>query len=191
MKAVDYVDDRRAIRDALSGYDQLGARRVAEGWRPYLVTMLFGDIPGKPDAVLRQMLDEAERIYSTLMTRVVRRPLSSRSVDELPIVIAAPDLPVGKRDKPLVQVALNDGLHLHAILLMPPHSRLPVPADEHFRRQQALYVRDRRRLHGVDVCPIEDTVERAVAYVLKSVRRRTFSYDDVLVLPRAISELRG
>lgn len=55
----------------------------------------------------------------------------------------------------------------------------------------ALYVRDRRRLDSIDVRPIEGAVERAVGYALKSLRRRRFSYDDVLVLPRAVSELRG
>jgi hypothetical protein len=42
------------------------------------------------------------------------------------------------------------------------------------------------RLDRVDVRPIE----RAVEYVLKSLRCRRFSTDDVFVLPRALAEIR-
>jgi hypothetical protein len=45
-------------------------------------------------------------------------------------------------------------------------------------------------LSAIDVRPIEDTIERAVEYVLKSLPRRRFTTDDVLVLPRALSEMR-
>jgi hypothetical protein len=189
MTIVAY-SDHVAMNDTLNGYAQLAAQRVANGWNAYLVTLMFSNISDEHRPALRRMFDETERVYSTFVTRVVRRPLSPGSVDNLPVMIAAPDLPVGKGDKPLKQVALNGGLHLHAVLLVPPRSRLQVPADEHFRLHQALYVGDQRRLDRIDVRPIEETVERAVGYVLKSLRRRRFSLDDLLVLPRAQSELR-
>jgi hypothetical protein len=188
--SVDYVDDRRVIQNTLAGYAQFAAQRVADGWQPQLATLMFSHLPGKPNAVLAQMFDEAERVYRTFVTRVVRRPLATRSVGDLPIMITAPDFPVGKTNKPLAQVVLNDGLHLHAILLVPPRSRLPISAPEHFRQHQALYVRDRSRLDRIDVRPIENGIERAVEYVLKSLRRRRFSMDDLLLLPRALAELR-
>jgi hypothetical protein len=187
--AIDYVGDRRAVQDIVAGYAQLIQRRVDAGWRPYLVSFMFKHLSGRPDAVLARMFDEAERVYSTFLTRVVRRPLSPRSIGELPVLVAVPDLPVGKSSKPLRQVVLNNGLHLHGLLAVPPRSRLPVPASEHFRTMQALYVRDRSRLDRVDVRPIDSDVERAVEYALKSLRRRRFGVDDVLVLPRALSEL--
>jgi len=188
--SVDYVDDRRAIQNTLTGYALLAAHRVADGWQPHLATLMFSHLPGKPKAVLAQMFDEAEHIYRTFVTRCVRRPLSPRSICDLPIMITAPDFPIGKTNKPLAQVVLNNGLHLHAILLVPPRSRLPISAQEHFRQHQSLYVRDRSRLDRVDVRPIDNTVERAVEYVLKSLRRRRFSMDDLLLLPRALAELR-
>jgi hypothetical protein len=188
--SVDYVDDRRAIQNTMAGYAQLAASRVSDGWHPQIATMMFSHLPGKPNAVLAQMFDEAERVYRTFVTRVVRRPLSHKSIGDLPIMITAPDFPVSKTNKPLAQVVLNNGLHLHAILLVPPRARLPIPAQEHFRQHQALYVRDRSRLDRVDVRPIENGVERAVEYVLKSLRRRRFTPDDLLLLPRALAELR-
>ena len=189
MTAVGYADDRRAVKDSLTGYAQLAAQRVAGGWHAYLVTLMFSRLSKECQPALPQMFDEAGRVYRTFVTRVVRRPLSSQSVD-LPVMIAAPDYSVGKSDKPVAQIALNGGLHLHAILLVPPRSRLRIPVDEHFRQQQALYVGDRGRLSTIDVRPIEDTIERAVEYVLKSLPRRRFTTDDVLVLPRALSEMR-
>ncbi len=189
--SVQYIDDGRLINNSLDGYVQLAAQRVADGWHPQLATLMFARLSKKHQPLLEQMFDEAERVYRTFVTRVIRRPLSAGSVGDLPIMVAAPDFSVGKSDKPLAQITLNDGLHLHAILLVPPRSRLPIPVEEHFRLHQALYVRDRSKLDHVDVRPIEHTVERAVDYALKSVARGRFSTDDILVLPRARAELRG
>lgn len=148
------------------------------------------------------MLDEAERVYRTFITRVARRPLSPRSQDSLPVLIIAPDLPVGKTGKPLADVAVNDGLHLHGVLLVPPRSRLPLPADKYFRQNQALYLSGpsnpdgldeprQSRFLRVDVRPIDGPVEPVVAYALKSVARHRFTPDDVPVLPRALAEVRN
>jgi hypothetical protein len=190
MTIADYDADRRAIRDVITGYSTLVSQRVADGWRPYLVTMMFAKVSGTKTTMLARMMDEAVRVYSTFLPRVVRRPLSSRSVGELPIMVVAPDYPVGKRGKPLLDVVLNDGLHLHGILLLPPRSRLPVSADEHFRTRQSLYVRDRSLLDRIDVRPIVRDVERVVDYALKGLSRRRFSTDELFVLPRSLSEVR-
>lgn len=187
---VTNLHDAKSITNTLAGYAQLASQRVAEGWHPYLVTMMFNRLHGVPEPILPQMMDEASRVYRTLVTRVVRRPLSPRSVGDLPVLIAAPDYSVGKTDKPISQIALNDGLHLHGVLLVPPRSRLPEPVDEHFRTHQALYVNARSRLNTLDVRPIVDGVERTTEYVLKSVGRRRFTPDDILVLPRALAEMR-
>jgi hypothetical protein len=102
------------------------------------------------------------------------------------------------------QIELNGGgLHLHGILLVPPRSRPAVSAAEHFRQWQSLYVRERSLLdcagearerasplERVEVDPVERTVECAVEYVLKGLPRRRCAVDDVLVLPRALAEMR-
>jgi hypothetical protein len=185
------IDRRRVLEDTLAGYELLARRRVDAGWRAYLVTMTFRHLRGKPDAVLTQMLDEAERFYSRFVTRVVRRPRVE--VASLPVLIVAPDRPVGKSGKRLRDVVVNDGLHLHGVLLVPPISRLRVAADEHVRSEQPFYVASRAgeppRLVAIDVRPVDNDVDRVVSYGLKSVARRRFSPDDVLVLPKASSEL--
>jgi hypothetical protein len=110
---VDFVSDDRAIRNILTGYKQLAAERVADGWHPSIVSMMFRRLSPMHGPVLAQMFREAELVYGTFVTRVVRRPLSRRSVSELPVMIVAPDASVGKRDKPLARIELNGGgLHL-------------------------------------------------------------------------------
>ena len=195
-----YFDDRRAVRDVVAGYGAMVAQRVAEGWSPYLATLMFAHVPGRPAAVVAQMHDEAERFYRRFLTRTVRRPSSRRSLEALSLFVVAPDVSVGKRDKRLVDVAINDGLHLHGILVVPARSRLPLPADEHVRQRQAFYLSGSAgpdgleerpgRLLRLDVRPVDGNVERAVEYALKSVQRGRFSMDDLRVYPRALGEVR-
>ena len=78
---------------------------------------------------------------------------------------------------------------MHAVLLVPPASRLRMTAEEHFLGNQDLYLGDRSRIVRLDVRPVTHSPERVFDYVLKSVRRGRFTYDDILILPRAVSEL--
>jgi len=182
--------DRRVLDRMIQGYATMVRQRVDAGFRPYLATFMFPRLPGSPRAIIGQMRDGVTGVYATFVTRVARHPTSPGSVATLPIMITAPDLPVPKRDKlPGSEIALNDGMHWHGVLLVPSNSRLRMPADEHFRLQQRLYVGDRSRLDRVDVRPITRAPDVAVDYVLKGSRRRSFSLDDVLILPRALSEL--
>src|ERR1035438_9011665 len=140
MTALGYRDDRRAIGDVLAGYTTLVQKRVDAGWQAHLLTMTFLHLPGSSKAVLDQMRNEAERFYRRFLTRVVRRPRQASSTGELPILVIAPHVPVGKSDKPLLEVVLNLGVHLHGLLLVPQLSRLRSPADEHVRTFQPFYV---------------------------------------------------
>jgi hypothetical protein len=181
------VDRRNQL---IRGYGTMVRQRVDVGRKPYLLTFMFTSLPGSPAAIVGQMRAEATRVFTTLITRVARRPTSPASVDLLPVMIAAPDMPVPKIVKPAADAtSLNAGLHMHGLLLMPPRSRLKVGADEHFRDHQGLYCGDRSRLDRIDVRPITHTPELVVDYLLKSVRRGRVSYDDILILPRAVAEL--
>jgi hypothetical protein len=190
--------DRDTIDQNTAGLNLLMRARIDDGYRPYLVTLTFAHIPHNPIvSVVGRMGDAVGRLYRTFLPRVVRRPKSSRLIGSLPILIAAPDLPVGKSSKPVgPAIALNGGLHMHAVLLVPPHSRLKTTADVHFQDRQDLYAR--HPLNRVDVRPIVETPEIVLDCVLKSIRRRRslfngplrLSFDDVLILPRALAEVR-
>ena len=181
--------DRRTADQMVDGLADLVRQRVDAGFEPSLLSLMFARLPGSPTAVVGQMRDEVTRVFSTFITRVERNP--TRFAAPLPILVAAPDTPVRKRHRQAVHdVALNGGAHVHAVLLVPPASRLRMTAEEHFRLNQELYLGDRSRIVRLDVRPVTHSPERVLDYVLKSVRRGRFALDDVLILPRAVSELR-
>jgi hypothetical protein len=174
----------------LDGYTQLITDRVRAGWSCYLVTIMFSQLPGTRSSIISRMKDEVHRIYSTLLTRVHRKPRTA-SADELPVLIGAVDLPVYKRDKASGPMVLcNGGLHVHALLLVPPASRLKGSLTDHFREKPELYVGPGGSIHRSHVRPIVEDHRRVVDYVLKTILNGRLSYDEaMLVLPRSRGEL--
>jgi hypothetical protein len=181
--------DQQQIQLTLKGYTQLITDRIKQGWSCYLVTVLFSQLPGSRSAIISRMKQEVQRVYSTLITRVKRKPRTA-PVDELPILIGAVDLPVYKSDRsssPLVRC--NGGLHFHALILIPDGSRLREPLQDHFQTCARLYGMD-GTISKIDVRPVAEGYERVVDYVFKTIKRGRVSYDEgMIVLPRASQEL--
>jgi hypothetical protein len=174
----------------VAGYSQLVTDRVEDGWSCYLVTFMFSQIFAPRTAVMDRMKDEVQRVYSTLLTRVHKKPRTA-STDELPMLIGALDLRVHKRDRSLASLfARNNGLHFHAIILLPPTSRLKESLVDHFRDRPYLYAGKMSRVERIDVRPVTHDHERVVDYVFKTVLNGRLEHDDaILVLPRARKEL--
>ena len=141
-------------RHLVQGYTEMVTDRIDKGWTCNLVTFLFSQLPGKRSAIVGQMKDEIQRVYSTLVTRVHRKPRTA-SPDELPVMIAAADLPVYKRDPTSSPTVLcNGGLHFHAVLLVPPRTRMADFVTEHFRSSEELYRGRRRAITAIHVEPV-------------------------------------
>jgi hypothetical protein len=186
-----WSQDHSRHQDGLvDGYTKLVTDRVHDGCSLYLVTFLFHQFPGPRGAVLDRMKDEVHRVYSTLLTRVVRRPKTA-STDALPVLIGVADLPVYKRNRASApMISCNDGLHLHALVLMPPASRLTASLADHFEANVDMYAGPRNSIQSIDVRPVTDGHSRVVDYVFKTVLNRRLTYDEaVLVLPRVRDEL--
>ena len=177
-------------RQLVDGFTRMVTDRVDSGWSSHLMTFLFSQLTGPRGTVIQSMKDEIHRVYSTLVTRTHRKPRTA-SPDELPFLIGASDLPVYKRDRDSSPLVLcNGGLHFHALLLVPPDTRLELPVEQHFRIHEEIYLGRRRLITELDVRPVTETHERAVDYVFKTILRGRVSYDDgVLLLPRARDEL--
>jgi len=178
----------------IEGYGELVQKYIDEGFRAYLVTFMFRPLAGSMNrkAILVQMNNEVQRVYSTFITRVVRNPRSPASGDRLPILIACPDFPVPKRQKqPLADLTINDGLHCHGVLLVPTHSRLKGGVRKHFGLHRALYLGDRRRLKRIHLKRITHRPAYVTEYAFKTFKRGKVDADDILVLPRARRELPG
>jgi hypothetical protein len=178
--------------DAIDAYARWVADLVAQGWDPYLVTLMFDELPGLMQAQIAQMHHAAMGMYSRLVTRMFRKPRSAKWAPLLPRGFFAPDLPVQKRRMapwmaPFSEPPANDGLHMHGIILANRLGRLREPLNLHIEQKLATY--QRGRIRKIDIRLIDYAPERATAYALKILKRSGFGPDDLLVLPRCLSEL--
>jgi hypothetical protein len=116
-------------------------------------------------------------------------PHSAFQQSQRPILVAAPDYPVFKHDKQKISdIAINDGLHMHAMLAVPFKSRMKEDIISHLQRYTGLYVKEPfKRIH---ISEIEDNIGRVGDYVFKSVKKERCSWDGVIVLPKDRSEIR-
>jgi hypothetical protein len=173
----------------INAYDDFVQSKRNAGWPADLTTFMFSPLSGSYSSRLNQMKKAIERVYSIFLPRVVRYPNSKR---DKPILIGMADFPVPKWKKKssVVDVLINDGLHFHAILLIPPKSRLSSSVKEHFEEHSEIYLGDRRTIDWIDVEPITtETSSKVTDYVFKGLKRG-LSYDEhILILPKAFSEL--
>jgi hypothetical protein len=174
----------------VNGYTQLVTDRTQNGWSCHLLTVLFDQLHGPEMVVVNRMRDELQRLYSTFLTRVHRNPKRASSI-KLPILIGSADLPVYKRDRSSSpSIRCNGGLHFHALLVIPPLSRLKEAPSDHFKNNLDLYAGPGRAVQRIDIRPVVESPERVVDYVLKTILNGKLSYDDaILVLPRTTTEL--
>jgi hypothetical protein len=175
---------------------------LEKGWKSYLMTFMFNPLSGNPNSIVRQMSAEVERVYSTLLTRVVRNPRSPKKKGTLPVLIGFPDLPVFKHKKgKLDDVRINDGLHYHAMLLLPLKSRLNQELEQHIKDNEDIYLgrtktvkergmlRKRRafpKLQRIHIQATTHTPGAHTSYGLKAMRN--LPYDDLLIMPKSDDE---
>jgi hypothetical protein len=152
---------------------------------------MFKPLKGKQEAIMQQMNDEVDRVYSTFITRVVRKPNSvyQKYLYSRPLLIAVPDRPVPKHAKQrLKDVTINNGRHMHGILVVPWDCRLKQDVVSHFEKFRDLYVKN--RLLRLDVRAIESNLPGVVDYAFKSMKDKEFGYDGIAVFPKSEAELR-
>jgi len=151
---------------------------------------MFNQLPGSRHAMVQQMHQELLRWYGRLATRTIRKTRSLVWIPFLPKGIFVPDLPVPKRSKQDIRdVSTNDGLHMDGVVVANRWARIPETLDVHFEQNLKKYLT--RKLQHIDVRRITHSAEYVTEYALKSLKRRTSSEDDILVLPRTLSELSG
>src|SRR4051812_1444962 len=100
------------IKEIVDGYVKLVVRHVTSGWTPYLLSLMFRHIYGKPDRVVAQMEDEIYRVYKGILRRSLKYPSTASNANKVPLWICCPDWPAPKGEKSSLQdVTINDGLH--------------------------------------------------------------------------------
>lgn len=159
---------------------------VEGGWNANFVNLMFNHLPKRQSCFTDPMEDEAERVYRTLLTRVVRSP--RKQIGSLPIFWGCPDFPVWKVGKVSRRdEGVNAGRHYNGLLFLPPVSRLECSLSEHFDQNSEQYVGRGRPLQRLHVTPM--SFGNMSDYALKAFKRGHIAYDNVLILPRALSEL--
>lgn len=172
------------IEDIIEGWRRLIMRYLKKGWDAYLVSLLFHEIPGSRDSKIIQMNREIERVYNRLATRMVRKTWSPAHAHNLPKGIFLPDLPVPKirsgQKSTIEDVSINDGLHMGGILLANRRGRIRDNLENHFEQEKAVYKTG--KIRSIGIRQITHDVDKPVDYTFKSLKRRTCTPDDVLVL---------
>jgi hypothetical protein len=195
IKALPFTTRTHGARSSstalVDGYADLIQSRIDEGWSAWFLTFMFDQLLGSVQIHQLQMINEVQRVYSTFLTRVIRNPSRRSNQPRLPILIGSLDVPIYKRARiPFRDASVNEGLHAHAVLLVPAQSRLRESLPDHFRANDFLYRPFESHLARIDARPIENTPERATSYVLKAIGNGRLEYDDsIIVLPRSATEL--
>ncbi len=187
-----YNRDARWQRERqAAAFGKWAERFAASGYTADFLTFKFDPLSGPAAAVHAAMLREVERVYATFVTHVVRNPAALSSCGRLPVWISSPDYPVFKvKRERLVDLAINDGAHVHAITFTPPASRLQGESlVDHFARRNAVYIRVGVSLREIYVEPITHDLAGVVAYALKALTSGRIDEDESLILPRTLHEL--
>jgi hypothetical protein len=176
------------IKDLIKGYKNWIIRGDDIDHVTYFATFQFHPLRLDAERARETMKNGIERFYSVLLTNVVRRP---KRPEDFVRLIAVPDRPVAKRIRTyrLADIRPNDGLHFHAFIRLPVRSRLRCGLDAHVREHEGRYVGSQRIISKIDIRPITDLKGSLVDYTFKTIKRRTGSLDDLLILPKSRSEM--
>jgi hypothetical protein len=154
------------------------------GWDGYLFSVMFHQLAGSRKTMIVQMQQELERVYNRLVTSMVRKPRSPRWAGYLPVGLFVPDLPVPKirkgKKSTIADVSMNDGLHMGGIVFGNKWGRVRTGLEKHFKEEKDKYVTG--KIRKIDIERITHNLDDVVDYTFKSLKRRTSSPDDVLVL---------
>lgn len=184
------LQDRIRLIDQIASFVQ---EKIDDGYEPYFLTFMFNQLNGNKQSILAQMHREIERFNTVLINRVHQHPNRRSAFGKFPILIGFADLPTifKTTKKPLVDVVTNDGLHCHAVLLMPKRSRIKGSIIDHIKRNEHAYVgwSGLKRIHTVR---IKRKPPRVVHYVFKAFKWGRISWDEGFMLfPKSPSEMTG
>jgi hypothetical protein len=176
------------VQRLLQAYGNWVRGHMDRGWHGYFLSFMFSQIPGSDASRLQEMKKHLGWFYGRLAKASVPKASSSEWSEVLPKAVLAPDLPVPKRSKVrLRDVTINDGLHWHGLMVVNPLApKMQTSLDLHINGNLRKYLVGSIRTIGVT--PITHTPEYVTGYGLKVLKNR-FSTDEIVIFPRAVSEL--
>jgi hypothetical protein len=176
------------FNELISGYVEWLQKYELRDHEIYFLTFLFQHLRLPEELVIDTMKKEVERFYSVLLTRIVRKPQSDDAC--LPLFIAFPDRFVAKRKNShtFANSRPNESVHFHALIAVPECSRLKTNLVTHLDIKKDLYLGVQGKMRELHAKRVDD-LSGIVDYTFKHFKRRTFSSDEILILPKSRSEL--
>jgi hypothetical protein len=178
----------------LKAYGQWIEDMVADGWNAYYTNFMFRkiphQIPGFPRYQFEVMRNEVERVYSTILTRVERKPSSPKKLDYLPRFIGCEDKPVPKTNKVSPsEFQVNDGSHINGVFLFPLKSRLRKHPIDLIGDNKKYYIPEGGPLLRIHLTPLHVTLHKVADYTFKAIKRGWVKEDDIIILPKSLGEV--
>lgn len=160
----------------------------SDWWSPFYINFMFEPLPGSEKAVLAQMRRAIEKFYGCFGTRFDRNPRAKSSQLHIPRLFLFPDKPVAKREKASIrEVSINaGGLHYNGPMMIPRYSHFHGCVIDHLEEMQRTYTRHGiSRIHAKPIHGASGIAD----YTCKTIKWHRADLDDILILPRTVSEL--
>jgi hypothetical protein len=186
---MDTLYNNHHVQQLLQAYGQWVHDHIAYGWHGYLLSFMFSQIQGSDESRMEKMKTHLGWFYGRLAKASVPKASHPIWSTFLPKVVLAPDFPVPKRSKSkLRDVTINDGLHWHGLVMVNPLApKLPGTLDVHIKENWRKYLVGSIRTIGVEAITHDPVY--VTGYGMKGLKRRSFFEDEILIFPRAVSEL--
>lgn len=166
-------------------------KRRQEGNKIYLLTFMFEQLPGKEEAVIRQMTGAIERYYARVCRRLTRYPKKFGASHFFMMALHDRPRPIRSRKHGIADVVINDGIHFHAMVALSAENRLSGKQNglKRLNREFRSVLLSGLPIRRVHVRRIKVTIEKAVHYAFKELSRGMASAADFVVLPKSSGEL--
>jgi hypothetical protein len=165
----------------------------SDGAKLYYVNFMFERFSGLRSEVVHKMKHLIERFYSHYVTQFTHHPLAPGEQKRLPQFWLYPDLPVSKKHKGKTKtqkIEINSGLHFNGAMII----RSPLRGEtkirgikRHIRENQKSYAKN--GIARIHVTKIRRDYSRLSDYALKTISANRCDENDILILPKARSEL--
>lgn len=174
------------IREIQYAYGEWVDWYIGNDCQPFMMSFMSNRISAvMVESRIFEMNKDIERVYGRLARRFAHKPNSAAERHKLPVMLASPDLPVFKSDTSTQRdLGPNDGLHCHAICLVPPVTRFKHRLDLWVMEHEKQLICD-TRLSRIHVERVGETPAKAAQYVFKSLGT-ALPLDSALILPREI-----
>ena len=160
---------------------------VLKGWKFYYVNFMFEPLHVPTAELVPKMRRGIYKFYGRFCTEFAHNGRAKSEQERMPRFWLFPDLPVRKnKGNSLRDVTINGGLHFNGPMLIPPVSRFQECPIKHLEENQTRYAR-----HGIELIYLMagGDIPGLSDYAAKTIKNHRADEEDIIVLPRSVTEL--